>query len=521
MKAQDNNHRANNAGGPPINSSQTAPTLTTLTQSDHEIIRTFLSNVPAGFPLSPGAALAELTGFAPLSPGLAGLAVAPSAHGYHMSPSRFDPGFPPYTADLPSVNTGLTAASSFKSGRGLNSPLRVESPLRHSIDGSALKKFDHLTSYSPHRRSPSPTRGYQSPFRLSHSNHVYAPILPSRAFNYATPAPSPPHPTEEPVPDFKMDSQTDRGVEVESEKSKPEKAKNVVNKIAFRKCRRKLKHKRITKQTESITEKKIENRLDTKKTGSNSELVALEKSSKEVDERLKAGCTCGQSCLQNLNPESVYRHRENISKLTKAEHDMYMMGMMMGTMADPLHTHKNKERKRKKNNYVYQGSEVCREAYVYLENVSIYQLKLIRKHVTENGVVPRIHKNTDRKPAHALTLEHTQEAHIFLQEFLASENSGRKKGLCDLTLKYLHLKYRSHYSDTGKRTMAYTTFRKFVNQRFPLIKFKNESFDVSIKRSALKNKIQSGKDGVPLPTNLTQTAAKKSDTHLGSVSLKS
>ena len=69
--------------------------------------------------------------------------------------------------------------------------------------------------------------------------------------------------------------------------------------------------------------------------------------------------------------------------------------------------------------------------------------------------------------------------------------------------------------------MAYTTFRKFVNQRFPLIKFKNESFDVSIKRSALKNKIQSGKDGVPLPTNLTQTAAKKSDTHLGSVSLKS
>ena len=82
-----------------------------------------------------------------------------------------------------------------------------------------------------------------------------------------------------------MDSQTDRGVEVESEKSKPEKAKNVVNKIAFRKCRRKLKHKRITKQTESITEKKIENRLDTKKTGSNSELVALEKSSKEVDER--------------------------------------------------------------------------------------------------------------------------------------------------------------------------------------------------------------------------------------------
>jgi hypothetical protein len=45
---------------------------TTLTQSDHEIIRAFLASVPAGFPPSPGAALAELTGFSPLSPGLSG-----------------------------------------------------------------------------------------------------------------------------------------------------------------------------------------------------------------------------------------------------------------------------------------------------------------------------------------------------------------------------------------------------------------------------------------------------------------
>ena len=45
---------------------------TTLTQSDHEIIRAFLASIPAGFPPSPGAALAELTGFSPLSPGLSG-----------------------------------------------------------------------------------------------------------------------------------------------------------------------------------------------------------------------------------------------------------------------------------------------------------------------------------------------------------------------------------------------------------------------------------------------------------------
>jgi hypothetical protein len=34
------------------------------------------------------------------------------------------------------------------------------------------------------------------------------------------------------------------------------------------------------------------------------------------------------------------------------------------------------------------------------------------------------------------------QAHVFLQEFLASENSGKKKGLCNLTFKNLHKTYR-------------------------------------------------------------------------------
>ena len=33
----------------PFNKAAPAPTLTTLTQSDHEIIRTFLSSVPVGW----------------------------------------------------------------------------------------------------------------------------------------------------------------------------------------------------------------------------------------------------------------------------------------------------------------------------------------------------------------------------------------------------------------------------------------------------------------------------------------
>ena len=68
-----------------------------------------------------------------------------------------------------------------------------------------LKRFEHIPSFSPHRRSPSPPprshpspppRSHPSPYRIFHSNHVYAPILPSRAFDYTTPAPSPPQTRE-------------------------------------------------------------------------------------------------------------------------------------------------------------------------------------------------------------------------------------------------------------------------------------------------------------------------------------
>ena len=54
----------------------------TIFSADSEYIRNFLSSVPSVFPVSPGAMLAELTGYAPMSP----------SHGQHFSlhssPSR-------------------------------------------------------------------------------------------------------------------------------------------------------------------------------------------------------------------------------------------------------------------------------------------------------------------------------------------------------------------------------------------------------------------------------------------------
>ena len=131
-----------------------------------DIISSFLSTVPAGFPLSPGAALAELTGLAPLSPGLGHnpsyhFSMSPRhqvAHSLGMgaviftcqdppSPSRY--GFPPRAA--PAL--------------ALHSP-RVLSPPRALLD-------------SPHHHLPgSPHDGHRAGRALLDSPHHHLPSSP-------------------------------------------------------------------------------------------------------------------------------------------------------------------------------------------------------------------------------------------------------------------------------------------------------------------------------------------------------
>merc|ERR1711892_409547 len=160
----------------------------------------------------------------------------------------------------------------------------------------------------------------------------------------------------------------------------------------------------------------------------------LETNLSEVTARLKSGCEGRLKCFSSLESEFVWKHRCNIAELSKGEHDMYLMGIMMASLANPKATSKQKERQRNRNKYIFQGKEVCQEAFLYLENVTIYQLKSIRRHVLEQGVVARVYKNKGKK---------------------------------------LHTSYLAYFSDLGmdSKVMAYSTFRNFVHQRFPQLKF--------------------------------------------------
>lgn len=216
--------------------------------------------------------------------------------------------------------------------------------------------------------------------------------------------------------------------------------------------------------------------------GPGGETTKLEESAVQVKERFKRGCECqDESCFRGLNPESVYKHRLNIAELTKGEHDMYLMGVTMACLANPDTTVRHKERRRLRAQYVYQGRRVCLDAFLYLENCTHYQLKRIRKHVMTHGVAPRVHGNHGKKPHNTFSLDIYRHATEFLKQYL--EQHTGETGVTnskqiiqlpwDITRKNLHDAYKEYGQilEPGIKLMGYSTFRHFMKEQFPHVKF--------------------------------------------------
>lgn len=192
----------------------------------------------------------------------------------------------------------------------------------------------------------------------------------------------------------------------------------------------------------------------------------------EVSVRLGAGCECQGACYKELQPESVYRHRLNIAELTKQEHDMYLMGVTMACLSNRTETNRHKERIRQRAVYVFQGKKVCLDAFIYLENVTQYHLKRIRRHVMLNGVTPRVHGNVRKKPHNALSLDLYKFAEHFVKSELMQHTNDINKSIIVVNEPRINLyqKFRANCSIDGK-LMSYSTFRLFLKKQFPHVRF--------------------------------------------------
>lgn len=198
----------------------------------------------------------------------------------------------------------------------------------------------------------------------------------------------------------------------------------------------------------------------------------LESSVGEVSKRLAAGCECQGVCFKGLQAESVYRHRLNIAELTKQEHDMYLMGVTMAVLSNRSETNRHKERIRQRAVYVFQGKRVCLDAFVYLENVTQYHLKRIRRHVMVNGVTPRVHGNVRKKPHNALSLDVYKFAENFVKTALSHYTNDLNKSIIVVNEPRINIyhKFRTN-CPVNTKTMSYSTFRHFLKKQFPHVRF--------------------------------------------------
>ena len=214
----------------------------------------------------------------------------------------------------------------------------------------------------------------------------------------------------------------------------------------------------------------------------------LEDSPDQVLERFQRGCEChDENCFKGLNPELVYRHRLNIADLTKAEHDMYLMGVTMACLTNPYETARHTERRRLRTHYVYQGRRVCLDAFLYLENCTHYQVKRIRKHLMTHGVAPRVHGNHGKAPHNTLSLDIYKSVTEFLKDFMKKQEQTQKTKASknaplhlppDITRKTLHALYSEYCRNMSPsiKIMGYSTFRRFMKVQFSHVKFVKQEF---------------------------------------------
>jgi len=207
----------------------------------------------------------------------------------------------------------------------------------------------------------------------------------------------------------------------------------------------------------------------------------LESGVDQVAAALARGCDCGLDCLQCLEPDFVLKHRTNIAKLSRAEHDMYLMGIIMATMGDPKATSKRKERQRVRNKYIFQGREVCLEAFLYLENVTAYHVKAIRAHVLDKGVIPRSLRATDPKKDKKPGSHHTQ-ALSYIKKVVEEEGGISSR----LSLDWLHQLYCSKFEKDGTDLLELNTFKRWVVKRVPVLANKELNRDPTILPPGIK-----------------------------------
>ena len=147
-------------------------------------------------------------------------------------------------------------------------------------------------------------------------------------------------------------------------------------------------------------------------------IVALDVSNVERKEEEKVelfmrdGCGCKLNCHQTLGKEAIVARRNDCAELSKQELDLVILGQL-----GAFEKGSTPQSSRLRSSFYMSGSRVCKRAFLFVHGVGEKQFKNLKRHFSQNGLVPRLHGNSGKAPHNAITLDDAKHAVTFLFEY--------------------------------------------------------------------------------------------------------
>ena len=162
------------------------------------------------------------------------------------------------------------------------------------------------------------------------------------------------------------------------------------------------------------------------------ELSEVDRNEQDAQDSFKSKtCGCvrlyGKPCSTLVDWESLIDYRNHCLEMSRSELDMIVKVQLHhhrnNNSVTDSKKHKGKERERPRQEYFFEGRQVCRNVFSFAHGVNRKTVDSIARSLDSNGLIPRIHGNTGKSPKHAMTMMDVQNVKQFLLEY------GNKYGL--------------------------------------------------------------------------------------------
>ena len=156
--------------------------------------------------------------------------------------------------------------------------------------------------------------------------------------------------------------------------------------------------------------------------------------------------------------------------------------------------------KKSRLTYAFDSREICEGAFCFIHGIGDFSLRALKKHLRNNGITPRVHRNKGKKPVHALTRVDILSVLTFIHHYAKVNGLPQPappKGRAGQPLLYLpafqnkKIVYGEYERSVNGVPVGYRSFRNMWRSCLPWICFMTPRTDVcyrcEIHRLEVKN----------------------------------